>query len=392
MKENKKLHIFLKNKKGRFCIVLAFAVVLFLFFSLFNRGALKNGNKKSKELMEMEKILKESRIDTQRLESQINEMRIKLEREKRMKNIKKNSESESPKNQPKKQAKTFGSEFYYEYDDIVEKNGIYISGVKGDFIYDAFKRNGGFDGSVQIRNIMEEYKQMYHDAVLLDIGANIGTMSFPVAVEGTGVIAIEAHPENQKRLGQAIMLNRVHKNMLLIPYGVGDHEDVLYISSFCKTCSNHFIATDQKMLDHWNDLSKTVSNIDAVSNVFEVQILRLKTIFEKVLANKQVDFIKNLSQIKFIKIDIEGFEPIVINDNLDFLRKNMPGVYIECNPDFLSLRGFTCSGIAQTMQDLGYNVYDTGRLIDASDIGPKTFMDVLFLSDKDKHLAKHFKR
>lgn len=62
----------------------------------------------------------------------------------------------------------------------------------------------------------------------------------------------------------------------------------------------------------------------------------------------------NLEKLDFIKIDVEGMEPEVLQGGMNTIGKFKPAMFIEINHGALSRHGFTFSDIVDPLHKMGY--------------------------------------
>lgn len=74
------------------------------------------------------------------------------------------------------------------------------------------------------------------------------------------------------------------------------------------------------------------------------------------IASKSLDEICAAAQvgIDFIKIDVEGWEPLVLQGAAQTLAKHKPDLLIEVNHGALARQGFTIYDICNPLEELGY--------------------------------------
>jgi len=60
--------------------------------------------------------------------------------------------------------------------------------------------------------------------------------------------------------------------------------------------------------------------------------------------------------VTFIKIDVEGFEPAVINGAMELIAINRPILLIEIYPELLARQGWTATDVTAPLLELGYTI------------------------------------
>ena len=131
----------------------------------------------------------------------------------------------------------------------------------------------------------------FANGVALDIGANIGNHALAFAPFFRTVHAFEPNPQSY----QLLDFNAQFKgNIVPHHFGLGDQAGRFRLA---ETAEN----AGQSVIDE--------------AGVIEIEIKRLDDL--------------GLENVKFIKIDVEGFEPKVIAGGREFLKRNMPVIAFE---------------------------------------------------------------
>jgi FkbM family methyltransferase len=173
--------------------------------------------------------------------------------------------------------------------------------------------------------------------VCVDIGANQGYIALHMARivgrEGR-VVAIEAVKPTFERLTANIQRNHMSQ-VECIHRAAGD-------------CA--------KILEMWYDpndtgLASVYNRATATSVLVEVPQEPADVILARTLCPSQ------LSKLILIKIDVEGYEPIVLKGLCQTLHRYRPLLWTEKNSNFLQKGGFTISDIVDPLQELGYSIY-----------------------------------
>lgn len=142
--------------------------------------------------------------------------------------------------------------------------------------------------------------------VVLDVGANIGCTALLFGELAKKVYAFEPSPTTfaflEKNVAHASQTNVIPLNI-----GLGDEPGEFPLTNWPSNRTGAFISTQtQASAGH---------------------------VVEKVVIRKVDEFVKsmNLTNIDFIKIDVEGFEGHVLRGATDMLQKNKPVVVLELN-------------------------------------------------------------
>lgn len=152
------------------------------------------------------------------------------------------------------------------------------------------------------RNYYEDFIDK-NDKVILDLGANIGLFAIHVAPFAERIVCFEPTPTHFKLLAQ---LTKEFKNIELVEAAV---------------------APTTGPITFYTNPSNTTTNSLAYREgfAFEVQGYSLKDIAESF----------NLQKIDFLKMDIEGSEDYVLNDEtVNYMLQNIPKVLIEFHHNY----------------------------------------------------------
>lgn len=147
------------------------------------------------------------------------------------------------------------------------------------------------------------------DDVCLDVGANVGVMTFLAASRvgpGGRVIAVEPNPDNVQLLYRGILLNRF-TNVEVLPLAAADHRAVFSL----------FGRSNTELID--------AGATDPAGRL--VQTVALDEILH------------DLPRLDLIKMDIEGSEPAALRGLLRLVTTYRPTLVVEFNPRCLDRRG-----------------------------------------------------
>lgn len=176
-------------------------------------------------------------------------------------------------------------------------------------------------------------KLIREDAIVLDIGANIGYFSLIAARKASKgkVIAFEPIGSLQEEISQNILLNKLG-NIQVEPYAIGN-----------KTATTTFFIADESNIG--------MSGLAPQEN--------FSGITEQVLQIRLDEWLDRhpLPAISFIKIDTEGAELDVLNGMKDLLQKNKPVILIEVMAHLLSLFGNSPEDLYSFLDQFQYSAY-----------------------------------
>ena len=185
---------------------------------------------------------------------------------------------------------------------------------------------------LNLRKIFNADKKL----IFLDIGANIGSVSLPLAKLFNNSLIYSIEPTNYafKKLKKNLSLNENLKKQISI--------NQLFISNKknpTKVWSSwSFNRSKKKHPKHKGNLKLIKSN----SRISLDNFIKLKKI-------KKVDF---------IKLDVDGYEMDVFKSGNKFFRNNKPLIFIEFAPYLYPEFGYSCFDLIKFIKNLGYNFFD----------------------------------
>lgn len=163
---------------------------------------------------------------------------------------------------------------------------------------------------------------------IIDIGGNIGYYPILEAslLDNGKVYTFEPDPRNIEILKENIKLNNFSNKIELYPYAVADHD------SF-----------KEFYLSQKTNLSSFLKNNKSINSI-PVKCIKL-------------DNFEEINKIDFIRMDIEGYECVVIAGMINFLRaqENLK-LQIEVHPSAFNIGQFSFPEELKTLEKLGFRV------------------------------------
>jgi FkbM family methyltransferase len=200
--------------------------------------------------------------------------------------------------------------------------------------------------------------------VCLDIGANIGAVSLHLAHRAglSGLVyCFEPLPHLYKRLSRNIDRHpfRATFKQCRIALAAQDGETILSAAAY----------------DDPNQGMGSIVNQDAcLKNRFKVPTVSLDTFAKS----------EGLSRIDFLKIDVQGAEPLVIAGATRVLRRDHPEILVEISAWDLKAGGSSGPKLLATLEGLGYDCFrltrsgQIGRRVRSADIDEGFSCDNLY--------------
>ena len=222
---------------------------------------------------------------------------------------------------------------------LFKKNKVYTRN-KIKWILDL---NEGIDLSIflfgtsekKIRNL-EKLFYTNEKLIIIDIGANIGSISLPLAkiFNKSTIFSIEPTNYAFNKLNRNLNLNKdLKKNISL---------------------NQLFISKINKPTEVWSSW-----NFNNNKNKHKQHLGTLHTIKKKsYLSLSKFISLKKIKKIDFIKLDVDGHELDVLKSGQKFLKDNKPVIFIEIAPYLYPEFGYKCSELIIYIKRLGYSFYN----------------------------------
>lgn len=138
--------------------------------------------------------------------------------------------------------------------------------------------------------------------VMLDVGANTGLFTILTAGMFSSVYSFEPFPPLFRRLEDHVSINNC-RNVKLFPFGLGSSNGLLpFLPPGGGNTGTGYFSLDPSSSDCFLEVKRGDEVIEA-----------------------------NIDRVGFIKIDVEGFEPFVLEGLSRTLKENRPIIYMELN-------------------------------------------------------------
>ena len=207
----------------------------------------------------------------------------------------------------------------------------------GDLIGDVVLRLGGyFPESFELALSMLE-----PGAVVLDLGAHLGTFSLAAAARGHRVISVEASPRNAEFLRASARANGFD-DLLVVHVAVSDRPGTVRF----------------RPEGAWGQITEGWA-----PGLVEVPAQTVPDVLREA----------GVPRVDFVKVDVEGSEIAVVAGMQDLLRgPDAPPVVYESNAHTLRMFGATPEDLVTTFSGLGYSNYLIGE-DGLMPVGPESF-------------------
>jgi len=214
-------------------------------------------------------------------------------------------------------------------------------------------------------------KEIHSGMICLDVGANMGAVALHLAkrVGETGkVYGFEPVPANARRLREHTAKNAFENRLQVMECALSDTDASLELLVAAPSHVNQGMGSLVEV-DH-GDLTHKIA----------VQALRLDSFCDR----------HSLTKIDFIKVDIQGAEPLFLAGAQETLRRLCPKLIMEVAPSGLSSSGYSSKDLLSRMETLGYNAFalkssgEKGMRLTAESCSPTfTAENVLFEHQND---------
>ncbi len=206
------------------------------------------------------------------------------------------------------------------------ENGLLVSSFQGQSYLLTFSPPSLIESFVLIDGVWEPHianlihsLTSFDDGIVVDIGANVGASSIPIAVcrQNTKFYLFEPHPRVFEQLQKNCSVNNL-RNVELVQSAVSNLSDS-HVS---------FFAQDRSSNMGLSSLSKN-SNI-ATFNEISVANVRLDDFFENICKDNSEQ------KVRLIKIDVQGFELEVLRSAKQTIAENRPFIIFEFESEYSS--------------------------------------------------------
>ncbi|MGH1561919.1 FkbM family methyltransferase [Mumia sp. DW29H23] len=174
--------------------------------------------------------------------------------------------------------------------------------------------------------------------LVLDIGANVGLVTLPLAAAarrtGASVIAVEPIPTNHSRLVDAVRLNGFEDLVTTVHTALADApgRTTMSVDRDAPT-GNAYLRTNRH---------------DPAMPTFEVAVRTLDDLLDEVAPGRSASL---------VKIDVEGAEMLVLGGAQLMLAEHRPVILGEFNSGLMPAFGHTFLDVAAALEPLGYKPY-----------------------------------
>ena len=182
---------------------------------------------------------------------------------------------------------------------------------------------------------VKKYIDTNEKSTIIDIGANVGSVSLPLAqnFNNAQIYSIEPTIYAFKKLKQNINLNNKLKKRIKTFnfFATYKHKKIKFVHSSWKLISN-----EKKHGIHKGILKKTSDRSISIDSLLK----------------------KNKKRVRLIKIDVDGYELEVLKSAEKTLKEEKPIIYFELAPYLYKEMGYTVDQLIRYVKKIGYIFYD----------------------------------
>ena len=244
----------------------------------------------------------------------------------------------------------FRNPFYVPQFIIAREDNHYIADAQS-YLFLGSPKNARltFDGASYEPEITFLMRKLVNPGdIVLDIGGNVGlhTVLLSGLVDDGRVIAFEPVEALADKLSANCAFNRT-KNVTLVNSALGEEAGTAEIQ----------VSLGTPGMEGTNSMIASVHVVNHPERYQPqtISVNRLDDIAEELDISERIDF---------IKIDTEGFEPMVIRGGMETLRKTRPAMLIEAHSNRLNEVGLSFNWYAETFPD--YHIFMVHALTPAN--------------------------
>ena len=194
---------------------------------------------------------------------------------------------------------------------------ISIAGTKPDDYHRAVASEAAYDANWHFLNAW-----LRPGDVFFDLGANIGTISIPAAVNGAVVHSFELLDENVQHLVRSVQKNSL-KRVSIVLGAVSDQADFLGIGG----------------VSAWGTVT-TDALVSIPSIVIDSYVHR-----------------KMVRVVDVMKVDVEGSEKAALLGATNLINRDHPDILLECNAVTCGNHAYSYRDLLRFLESRGYQIY-----------------------------------
>jgi methyltransferase, FkbM family len=185
------------------------------------------------------------------------------------------------------------------------------------------------------RELIEAFRGLYSGGTFVDVGSSLGLyvvcMSDVVRAAGGKIVSIEPVPQNLGRQKENVVLNGIADLVEYIPFCIGAERGLVHlVTDEVGGDNNAFIATT-------GGLACDVVPLDELADE------------------------RGWPRIGAIKIDVEGYDPLVIEGARRCIERDRPVILAELNRERMAINGLSIDRTWTLFRELRYHAFRIER-------------------------------
>jgi FkbM family methyltransferase len=196
-------------------------------------------------------------------------------------------------------------------------------------------------GIFQVNNLRKLYELKPNARTILDIGANIGSNTIEYSTWAKQVYSFEPTPELFTQLVKNISLNK------------NNPDTVRWCDTLSMKCTANIVPIQKAVGDklssvfmktHNNNKGKNYVTNNKTNADIEVEVITIDSM--------------NFTEVDVMKIDVEGYEPFVLQGAEQTILRDRPVIQTEISPEYLKRNGYTVQQLAEWFYEREYYAID----------------------------------
>ena len=233
----------------------------------------------------------------------------------------------------------------HTHDPLPKKSDLFVY-RRNDIVSNSILRTGSWDKE-QIQTLdrlMDAYAKELglskKDLTFVDVGANIGAYSIPLAQAGYRVVAFEPMPQNVEALRTSICLNKVEENATLFTHALG--------------------AKRQQCIAYSDDGNIGDGHVSCSDGFVPPKGYSVRAEINVKLLDDYLDYLRSRT-LGAMKIDVEGYEANVVEGGLLALCSlKTPYIQLELHIEMIREKGGSAEAMLNRFKECGYSIQEGG--------------------------------
>jgi FkbM family methyltransferase len=206
------------------------------------------------------------------------------------------------------------------------------------------------------RDLIEAFRGLYRGGTFVDVGSSLGLyvvcMSDVVRTAGEKIISIEPVPQNLTRQRSNVVLNDIEDLVEYVPLCVGAERGLVHLFA--------------------DELGGDNNAFIAESGGLACEVVPLDDLAEE----------RQWPRIGALKIDVEGYDPLVIEGARRRIERDRPVILTELNRERMAINNLSLEPAWALFRDLRYRAFRVDRRVLRPVIDPGVHENLFFVPDE----------